>query len=436
MKKLLATLLASTMALTTIGGLVACGGGNEGGGSQDVNIPMPALPTDALTLTIWAPDGAITVYTEMVDAFKAENPGAANWTVTFEGKGEGDAASAVRTDPKTGPNMYFLASDQVTKNAENAALQPLPTEMVKQVKERDIAGTIDPMHKDGMYYAFPNANSNGYFLIYDTNYYTAEDVKSLDTMVTKATADGKKILFDYGNGFYNPTFFFGMGLGLGDTASGDKVTIDSTKGYEAGKTYVKYFGTGASGVFAIPSGNNAVAEGFRAGDVVAGVMGTWVNENNALYDMADGTAGWSRDRIGFTQLPKFTDTTGKSYQMGSFMGAKYMGVNPAKSEKEIAASLYIANYFNTKENQLKRFEATGDAPSNMEATADSKVSSDPMLVALAAQNNAGGHMQQDTPAKFWDALGAFGNNIYDGTTTAANIKDAVDSLAASLRLEA
>ena len=437
MKKLLATLLASTMALTAMSGLVACGG-EEKKPAGETNIELPEV---TLALEVWAPDGAIPVYTEIFEDFKKEYPAAKNYTVSFEAKGEGEASSAVRTDPETGPNIYFLASDQIDKNAEAGALQPLLPDLVNNIKARDGKGSVDAAHLDANpakdleegYYAFPNANSNGYFLIYDTQFFSASDVASLDTMVEKASGAGKKIIFDYGNGFYNPTFFFGMDVGLGDTSSDYKVTLDTAAGYEAGKTFVKYFGTGATGVWTSPTGNNAVAEGFKAGDVVAGVMGTWVNENNALYNMADSTDGWSRDRIGFAKLPTFTDTTGKSYQMGSFMGAKYCGVNPAKEENQVIASLAFADFINRKENQIKRFLATGDAPTNNEAAEDSRVTSDKMLAALAAQNKAGGRMQLVTPTNFWTALQTFGNNVYAGTTKAENIEEEINKLAASMR---
>lgn len=439
MKKLLATLLASTMALTTIGGLVACGGDNTPTGPKgEGSLELPSITVE---LKVWAPDGAVATFESIFEDFKKSNPNAANYSVTFEAKGEGDAASAVRTDPATGPHIYFLASDQIDKNAEAGALQALPDVFVNNIQARDAKGAVDAAYlaedtdkeiEEG-YYAFPNANSNGYFLIYDKNYYTADDVKSLDKMVAKAEKDGKKILFNYNNGFYNPSMFFGMGLGLGDTSSDYEVDIDSELGYEAGRTFVKYFGKGADGVFSTDGGNNGIAEGFKAGDVVAGVMGTWVNENGYMDKLVAENPGWTADRVGYTQLPKFTDTKGKEYQMGSFMGAKYCGVNPAKPEQEVIAALGFADFLNRKENQIKRFLATSDAPTNNEAAQDSRVTANPMIAALAKQNGAGGRMQLVTPKDFWSAFETFGNNVYSGTTNADNIQAGIDALATSLR---
>ena len=432
MKKLLSIMCASVAAVAVGSSLVACGGGGRTN-RPAVEVAMPDMPTGAVNISVWAPDGAISVYEEMVKDFKAANPDAASWNVTFEAKGEGDAASAVRTDPATGPNMYFLASDQIVKQVDQSSLQPLPTKMVDKILKRDADGACAAAYVDGYYYCFPNANSNGYFLIYDTEFFSEKDVKSLDTMVEKAAKAGKKLTFNYNNGFYNCSFFFGMGLGLGDTSSDGKIDIDSELGYEAGKTFVKYFGTGATGVWSTDGGNNGIAEGFKSGDVVAGISGTWVNENGYMDKMVANTEGWSEERVGYTKLPEFKATNGKTYQMGSFMGAKYLGINPAKSEAEVAASLYLADFFNTQENQIKRYLATGDAPTNIEASKDSRVTANRMLAALAAQNAAGGHAQVDVPTNFWSALTTFGDNIYDGVTTLDNINAAVDALAAALR---
>ncbi|MCH5155900.1 MAG: extracellular solute-binding protein [Clostridiales bacterium] len=425
MKKLLATLLASTMALTTIGSLVACGDDNKGG------VKGLEIPTGNIELKVWAPDGAIALYEGLVDTFKAAHKEAKNWTVTFEAKGEGDAASAVRTDPQTGPHIYFLASDQVDGCVEQAALQKLPEQFAKEVKKRDLEATVKLASKNNDIYAFPNVNSNGYFLIYDTEFFTPNEVKSLDTMVAKATANGKKIIFDYDNAFYNPTFFWGMGVKVGDTDG--EITVDSDEGIEAGKTFIKYFGTGATGVWAKSGGNNGTAEGFKRGDVVASVSGTWANENNVLDNMADNTEGWTRERIAYTKLPMFTDTQGVSHQMGSFMGAKYTGVNPSKPEKEILASLHLANWFNTAENQAARYEATKEAPTNNAALDDDRVKTNPMLKALSEQNEAGGRWQTNVPDTWWTPMGTWGGNIYDGVTTLNNIEDAMAALATALK---
>ncbi len=429
-KKLLSLLLASSMALTACAGLAACGGDEKRPAGSD-------LPTSA-TINIWCPDGAIKYYTGLVEKFKEENANAKEWNVTFEAKGEGDVKAALGTDAKNGAEMFFIASNAISDLVTNNALQALTPDYEKAVKERDAQGAIDAATKtvDGVtkIYAYPNVNSNGYFLAYDSEVYSEEDVKNLDTLIAK-TPKGKHIIYDYANGFYNPTFFFGMDVGLGDTQHGDVVMPDMGKAEAAAKTMLKYFGTGEKGVFVSSTGNNAIAVGMGEGTVTAGVSGTWMNENGYM-DKLVADKGWAKDRIKYAKLPEFTVTDcgdyDGTYQMGSFMGAKYLGVNAQKDAGTIKACLALGNYFNTEEAQIGRFNATSEAPTNNNAASSDAVKANPMISALMQQNNAGGVMQLDTPKDFWSSLETFGKEIYTGVTTSTNLSAKLAALKAGL----
>lgn len=428
MKKLLATMLASAMAFSTVGGLVACGNDDDGGNTIE-------LPSQA-ELVVWCSDGAKSCYEGLLQTFKKENPVAKDWSVTFEGKGEGDTLAALQTDITTAADIFFFASDHINTMMENEFLQPLIAPFDTRVKSRDSEGAIDPITKDGSIYGYPNVNSNGYFLIYDTEVFSEEDIKSLDTMVTKAKAANKKILYDYGTGFYAPTFFFGMDVGLGDTSSDYKVEVNTPKGIAASSAYVKYFGEGKDGSFVMGTGNNSIAVGLGSGELCAGVMGTWVNENGYMDKLLE-EKGWPESRIGYAKLPTFTvEGQGEfdgTYQMGSFMGAKYCGVNPTKSESTILASLALADWFNNEAGQIARFNATQEAPTNKNASNNENVKANKMLAALVAQNDAGGRAQLITPPQFWESLETFTKSIYAKTTTMANLSTAVQTLDAGLK---
>lgn len=56
---------------------------------------------------------------------------------------------------------------------------------------------------------------NGYFLYYDKNYFTEEDVKSLDRILEVAGAAGKKFSMEFSSGWYSYAFFGNTGLEFG-----------------------------------------------------------------------------------------------------------------------------------------------------------------------------------------------------------------------------
>ena len=51
-------------------------------------------------------------------------------------------------------------------------------------------------------------------MFYDKSFFTEDDVKSLDTMMEKAAAAGKKVSMDVANGWYLYSFYAGAGLNL------------------------------------------------------------------------------------------------------------------------------------------------------------------------------------------------------------------------------
>lgn len=47
---------------------------------------------------------------------------------------------------------------------------------------------------------------NGYFMYYNKDYFTEEDVKSLDKMLSVAQAAGKKVAMEFNSGWYLYSF--------------------------------------------------------------------------------------------------------------------------------------------------------------------------------------------------------------------------------------
>ena len=55
-------------------------------------------------------------------------------------------------------------------------------------------------------YGYPMTADNGYFMYYNKDYFTEEDVKSLDTMLSVAQAAGKKVAMEFNSGWYLYSF--------------------------------------------------------------------------------------------------------------------------------------------------------------------------------------------------------------------------------------
>lgn len=112
MKKLLATLLASAMALATVGGLVACGGDGE---TKDpvkaTGLTFTDLYGNPITSATVAPDGSVGVLAKLA-------PAGATSTITWTSSNEGLLTAKPGAAQNTQALLYGLDSGDVTVTAE------------------------------------------------------------------------------------------------------------------------------------------------------------------------------------------------------------------------------------------------------------------------------------------------------------------------------
>lgn len=429
MKKLLATLLASAMAVSAVGGLVACGG--------------DGYVDDPNRITVWAPDASVSTYEKLIESFKEANPDYAKYDIKVIAKGEGNVQGDMGTAPKKGAEVFFFASDHFGNMRANNYLQPLTDDYAALVKERDEESTYKFVtdDTDNKIYAFPATNDNGYFLWYDSEFYTEEEVKSLDVMQAKAKEAKMHIMYDYNTAFYCPMFFIGMGCQFGytDTAMKHyradlqtpeaKAALTAMYGYASKeKNYINFAAKNrviTAAKLAPGFAERLKSEPAKDGQFVAGISGTW--EASSIKDAIKTALGREATkeelaRFKPTALPKFkAQVEGqeeKEYNLGSFVGGKYCGVNRAKSPEKIQVSLALAEYFTNEAGQLARFESTNAGPSNKKAAASEKVLADPGLVAYNAQLATKANIVQGAQSDaFWGNSGIM-NLVKDVFTSA------------------
>lgn len=443
MKKVLATLLASALAFSAIGGgLVACGGGGD---SDDPN-----------KITVWAPDASVSTYEALIEQFKTANPEYAKYNYSVIPKGEGDVQGSMGTAPAKGAEVFFFASDHFGNMRANNYLQPLTGDYEALVKERDDEDCYKFVtdDTDNKIYAFPATNDNGYFLWYDSEYFSEEEVKSLDVMQAKAKADGHHIMFDYSNSWYTPSFLIGMGcfFGYSDTAMKHfKAELQTPAAIAATKAMFSYASEEKNVINktakkqVIVTGNLAAGlaavlkADHKADDVyVAGISGTWEagSIKNAIEEVTGADATEEQiARFKATALPKFKaqieGEEEKEYNMGSFVGGKYCGVNRAKSADKIKVSLALAEFFTNEAGQTARFEAMASGPSNKKVAQLDKVKNDPGLKAYYAQLATGANLIQGAQSDaFWGDSGIknLGIDIFNRNEAASTLDKALEVL--------
>ncbi len=427
MKKQISLALAGAMALS----LAACGGSastatstpeaasaaestaasTEAAAEGDVlDQAAAAAFSKDVTLTMWGAEEDQDLLREISDKFieKYGNYGG-KITINLGTQSESTAKDTVLTDPTAAADVFAFADDQLNELVKAGALQEVQLN-ADDVKNRNTPASVDAATVDGKLYAYPLTADNGYFMFYDKSFFTEDDVKSLDTMMEKAAAAGKKVSMDVANGWYLYSFYAGAGLNLGLADDGVNTVCNWNEAPGADVTQAVIDICKNPGFIALK--DEEFTGKLKDGTLVAGVNGTW-RANDAAEVWGDNYAA--------CKLPTYT-LNGEQVQMASFSGFKLIGVNPHSAN--VGAAMLLADFVTNEENEGLRFKERTQGPSNINALA---AASSPALTAVVDQSEYA--TLQRVGGNYWASAETLGsicvNGNPDGKDPQALIDDAV-----------
>lgn len=435
-KKLISIFLAAAMALS----LTACSqetGGNgsndndsnnttAGGGNSD-NQGGGSSSGETITLRVWGGEEDQALLTEQVEDFKKAHP-EQTFDIQVGVESESTAKDTVLADISAAADVFAFASDQIASLVRANALLNLDTmndvvtnysgKSIDDIKNANSAGTIGSATFKGNLYGFPMSGGNNYFLYYDANVFSEEDVQSWDAMLAKAEASGKQVAMTLASGWYLSSFFMGAGF---TTSSND----DGTTNCDWNGTSADGF-TGVQVVEGILKIANSpaflpVADGDLSNQIASGNLCAVVD---GLWDAPAAEAAFG-DGYRATKLPTFT-VGDKQVQQYTYTGSKLMGVN-ALSENAGWATV-LAEFLTNEDSQNKRFDQRQLSPSNNKVAERDDVKANIAGSASIAQDEFGSI--QDVGEKFWDPTKTLGElcaqkQLTQGDT--AGIQSALDT---------
>ena len=434
MKKQLALATAALMALS----LAACGStatASSAAESTSTAASSEAASTDStaaddgdvlqqaaaaafandVTLTMWGAEEDQELLRTIADNFIKEygNYGG-KITINLGAQSEKEAKDTVLTDPTAAADVYAFADDQLNELVQAGALQEVQLN-ADDIKSRNTAASVDAATLNGKLYAYPLTADNGYFMFYDKSFFTEDDVKSLDTMMEKAAAAGKKVSMDVANGWYLYSFYAGAGLNLALADDGVSTVCNWNEAPGADVTQAVIDICKNPGFLALK--DEEFTGKLKDGTLVAGVNGTW-RANDAAEVWGDNYAA--------CKLPTYT-LNGEQVQMASFSGFKLIGVNPHSAN--VGAAMLLADYVTNEENETLRFQQRAQGPSNTNALA---AASSPALTAVVAQSEYAN--LQRVGGNYWASAETLGqicvNGNPDGKDPQTLIEDAVAGITA------
>ena len=384
---------------------------------------MPTEPeVQYVELEVWAPAEDLTDYgwiEQMEEEFQAQHP---EYEIYWENRvcGEGDAQALVTADPAAAADVYLFANDQLGTLVNSGAITRLGGSYAEQVRadnSQAMVGTVT--YTDGNIYGFPVAN-NTWFMYYNKAIFTEQDVKSLDTMLTKG-----KVAFPWSIGWYGGAFFLANGGQIfgeygNDVAAGIQFGA-ANGGYEAALKMVQL----AAHPNLVEDYSGLGVAGMKDGSVHACFSGSW-----DAYGLREALG----DNLGAVQLP-MVEINGQQKQMKSFLGSKAVAVNPHTAYPAIATE--FAAFLASVESQKARYELRGVIPAAIELVYDSAIRWD--TVAVAEMNTAAytSVVQPSIPemSSYWTPMGTFGGMIAYGEITVENYKEQVEQMMFALNDE-
>lgn len=406
MKKIFSIFLASLMAAS----LVACTPSPDAPATTEANVPDGAMKK--VSLKVWASQDDQELTQKMVDAFKAKHP-EKEWDITLAVVGAPDAKTKYLEDPSAAADVFTFANDQLADLVNTGALYEV-TRNAEDVKTRNSKGSVGAATREGKLYAYPLTADNGYFMYYDKSVLSEEDVLSLDAMLEKAKAAGKKVFMDVSNGWYIASFFLSNGGKFEVVDGKQKVNFNNENGVIAGEA-IKAF----TAHEAFLTGDDAILNaGFQEKTLAAGVSGTW-NAESIKKALGDNYAA--------AKLPSFTTPNGL-VQMSSFAGYKLVGVNSQTAFPEEAMDL--ADFLTSEENQALAFAEKGYGPSNLKVAESDAVKSNVALAALASQSSYA-VSQNDVLGGYWAPAEAFGT-VMEAKDYSKSVKELLDEMVAQI----
>ncbi len=401
---------SSTEAIETIETTPNTDTGGLANGQETAETPE----SGTVPLTVWTEEDNFEMLEEMIASFQEHYAGQADFEISLVAQPDSGTCNTILGDIHGAGDVFSFPDDQFTRLMAAGVLAPVDN--AAEVAAANVPESIAAASWHDTLYAFPYTADNGYFLYYDKDYFTEEDVQTLDGLLDAANAAGKQISMELNSGWYLYAFFGQTGLELGVNSDGvsNYCNWNATEGAVKGRDVAQsILNLTTNPAFSYHTDDDFVL-GVQDGSIIAGVSGTW----NATQIRN----AWGSD-YGAAKLPTFT-CAGQQIQMSSFTGYKMMGVNAYSSHKEWA--MRLADWLTNEENQTIRFMQKSQIPSNIKAAASDAALQIPAVQAILDQSQYGSLQRVGT--KYWDACTAFANIMIEGNPNNISLQDLMDTL--------
>ena len=397
MKRFLTFGLIATMSMTMLAG---CGKKTEG-----------------VSLKVWVPQNQLDsgIITAQQEAFAAAHP---EWDITWttEVVGEDVAKENILKDVEAAADVFLFSSDQLVELVNAGAIARLGGETEKMVKETIAESVQATAMVDDAVYGIPFTH-NTFYMYYDKTLMNEEDIKTIEGIVNKETPDDVyNFYFESGGGWKLGAWYYGAGLSVfGEDGYDMEAGVDWNN--ETGVAVTEYL------IDLINNPKVAYDQEISVSELI---------ENHRLGVWFDGSwndQNWAKilgDDLGRAVIPTY-NLNGEDIQLKGFYSSKCIGVNATSENMEAAVA--FAAFLGNEENQLLRFEKSGQIPANINASNSEAVQNDPLAAVIAEEVNVASVTQPTSAeftSKYWNYANTIPTEIRSGELTKDNVQAKLD----------
>ena len=431
MKKVLACALVAAMSATLLAGCGNSGSTSSSGsaatnaGASEATNAGTSEVTD-VALKVWVPQNQVDsgIIEEQQKAFADAHP---EWNITWttEIVGEDVAKENILRDVEAAADVFYFASDQIVELVDAGAIARLGGETETMVNET-IAESVVATAKVGEgLYGIPFTH-NTFYMYYDKTLLDENDIKSIESIMAKETEeDVYNFYFESSGGWKLGAWYYGAGLSVFG-ADGSDLAAGVDWNNETGVAVTNYLIDLINNPKCAYDGEISVSELIADHRLGAWFDGSW---NDQLYADALG------DDLGRAVIPTF-NPDGTDYQLLGFYGSKCIGVN-AKTEN-MQAAVAFATFLGNEENQVLRYEKSGQIPANINAGNSEAVLSDPLATVIVNEANTASVAQPASSVfgtRYWSYAGAIPTEIRSGEINKDNVQAKLDAFVAAMTAE-
>ncbi len=379
--KALSIVVVLSLALTM---LAACGGESESdqpgtppeGGKTETEQSAGDEITKEVEIAFWEQDdpGSVDpVWDEIINDFMAENPNVKVERTHYENE-------AMRQNYQTavlggeGPEVISGPYDNIGVFGTSGTIAPIEEIFSQDFIDTFLPNALEGVRYNGKLYGVPYRIGNTLTLIYNKKF-VDQAPETMDEMIAKAkeltTGDQYGFVYNLTEPFFFIPFLGGYKGRVFDENT--NITLDTDAMQKALQLVHDFKFTHK--IIPAEANYDVASNLFKEGKAAMIINGPW-----SFKEYRD--AGLD---IGLTRIPKITETD--TYP-APYTGGKVLVINkdvPGGDPNVKLAVRKFLEFVNTKENQLKLAEVTGELPTNAEASKDAQITSDPTLAKFNEQ---------------------------------------------------